>query len=85
MIAIKVMSPRMAWELLVGSRIQAPDLKNLTLLADLFVLQLLSGSVVFCLPMDCCPPGSSVLGNSQARIPESVVMPSSRGSSRPRD
>ena len=38
-----------------------------------------------CDPMDCCPPGSSVLGILQARIPEWVCMPSSRGSSRPRD
>ena len=35
--------------------------------------------------MDCNPPGSSVHGILQARILESVAMPSSRGSSRPRD
>ena len=38
-----------------------------------------------CDPMDCSPPGSSVLGISQARIPEWAAMPSSRGSSQPRD
>ena len=38
-----------------------------------------------CDPMDCGPPGSSVHGISQARILECVAMPSSRGSSRPRD
>ena len=38
-----------------------------------------------CDPMDCCPPGSSVHGISQARILEWVAMPSSRGSSRSRD
>ena len=38
-----------------------------------------------CNPMDCSQPGSSVLGFSQARILEWVAMPSSRGSSRPRD
>ena len=38
-----------------------------------------------CDPMDCSPPGSSVRGTLQARILERVVMPSSRGSSRPRD
>ena len=32
-------------------------------------------------PMDCSPPGSSVRGILQARIPEWVVVPSSRGSS----
>ena len=36
-------------------------------------------------PMDCSPPGSSVHGISQARILEWVAMPSSRGSSQPRD
>ena len=35
--------------------------------------------------MDCSPPGSSVRGILQARILEWVAMPSSRGSSRPRD
>ena len=38
-----------------------------------------------CDPMDCSPPGSSVHGIFQARILEWVVMPSSRGSSYPRD
>ena len=36
-------------------------------------------------PMDCSPPGSSVHGILQARTLEWVAMPSSRGSSRPRD
>ena len=36
-------------------------------------------------PMDCSPPGSSVHGILQARILEWVAMPSSRGSSQPRD
>ena len=35
--------------------------------------------------MDCTPPGSSVSGILQARILEWVAMPSSRGSSQPRD
>ena len=34
-----------------------------------------------CHPMDCSPPGSSVLGISQARIQEWVAIPFSRGSS----
>ena len=38
-----------------------------------------------CDPMDCSPPGSSVHGISQARILEWVAVPSSSGSSRPRD
>ena len=36
-------------------------------------------------PMDCSPPGSSVHGILQARILEWVAIPSSRGSSWPRD
>ena len=38
-----------------------------------------------CDPIDCSPPGSSVHGISQARILEWVVIPSSKGSSQPRD
>ena len=38
-----------------------------------------------CNPMDCSLPGSSVKGILQARLPEWVVMPSSKGSSQPRD
>ena len=38
-----------------------------------------------CHPMDCSPPGSCVHGILQARILEWGAMPSSRGSSRPRD
>ena len=38
-----------------------------------------------CHPMDCSPPGSSVLGILQARILEWVAMPSSRGSLQSRD
>ena len=38
-----------------------------------------------CGPMDCSPPGSSVHGILQTRILEWVAMPSSKGSSQPRD
>ena len=38
----------------------------------------------FCNPMDCNPPGSSVHGISQSRLPEWVAILFSRGSSRPR-
>ena len=43
-----------------------------------------SGSTL-CDPMDCSPPGSSVLGNSQARTLEWTAIFFSRGSSWPRD
>ena len=41
--------------------------------------------LTLCDPMDCNPPGSSVHGILQARILELVAMPSSKGSSQPRD
>ena len=37
-------------------------------------------SKLFCNPLDCSPPGSSVHGILQARILEWVAMPSYRGS-----
>ena len=45
----------------------------------------LQSCLTLCDPMDCSLPGSSVHGILQARILERVVMPSSRGSSWPRD
>ena len=41
--------------------------------------------VWLCKAMDCSPPGSSVHGVLQARTAGWVTMPSSRGSSQPRD
>ena len=41
--------------------------------------------LTLCDTMNCSLPNSSVLGIRQARIPEWVAMPSSRGSSKPRD
>ena len=41
--------------------------------------------LTLCDSMDCRPPGSSVHGALQARILEWVTMPSSRGSSQPKD
>ena len=48
-------------------------------------VQLLQSCPTLYNPMDCSPPGSSVHGILQARILEWVDMPSSRGSSWPRD
>ena len=45
----------------------------------------LQSCLTVCDPMDCSPPGSSVHGILQARTLEWVTMPSSRGSSHPRD
>jgi len=41
--------------------------------------------LTLCNPVDCIPPGSSVCGILQARMLEWAAMPSSRGSSQPRD
>ena len=51
----------------------------------LCVLSHFSHIWLFCDPIDCSPPGSSVHGILQARIQEWVTMPFSRGSSQPRD
>ena len=45
----------------------------------------LQSCLTLCDPMDYNPLGSSIHGILQARILEWVAMPSSRGSSRPRD
>ena len=45
----------------------------------------LQSCLTLCNPMECSPPGSSVHGILQTRLVEWVAMPSSRGSSRPRD
>ena len=41
--------------------------------------------LTLCDPMNCSPPGSSAHGILQARILEWVAIPSSRGSSQPRE
>ena len=45
----------------------------------------LQSCLKFCDPVDCSPPDSSVHGILQARVLEWVAMPSSRGSSWPRN
>ena len=66
----------------------------LLILLDLFVQRIRVCAVLclvaqlclsLCNPMDYSPPGSLVLGILQERILQWVVMPSSRGSSQPRD
>ena len=47
--------------------------------------KLLQSCPTLCDPVDCSPPGSSVRGIFQARILEWVALPSSRGSSWPKD
>ena len=52
---------------------------------DALCAKSLQSWLIFCNPMDYSPPGSSVHGIFQAIILEWVAMPSSRGSSPPRD
>ena len=47
--------------------------------------ELLQSCLTLCSPIDCSQPGYSVHGILQARILEWVAIPSSRGSSQPRD
>ena len=49
------------------------------------LLRRLSRGQLFCDPVDCSPPGSSVRGILQARVLEWVAMHYYRGSSKPRD
>ena len=58
---------------------------SLTFLLVCVCVKSLQSCLTLCNPVDCSPPGSSVLGISQARILEWVAILSSRGSSQPRD
>ena len=59
---------------------QSTDFKVVCMHAKSLQLRL-----TLCDPMDCSLPGSSVHGILQVRILEWVAMPSSRGSSQPKD
>ena len=62
------------------------EVQQVGLIASCAVLCLVAQSCpTLCDPMDCSLQGSSVHGIFQARILEWVAMPSSRGSSQPRD
>ena len=74
----------------VGDAIQPSLLSTDRSLDDLWTrlcvcAKSLQSCPTLCDPMDCRPPGSSVYGILQARILEWVAMPSSKGSSQPRD
>ena len=72
----------------VEGELIAPSLSSTFLLQSLYACvhaKLLQSCLTLCDAMDCSPPGSSVLGILQTIIPEWVAMPSSRGSSQPRD
>ena len=52
---------------------------------SMMLMKVAQSCPTLCDPMDCILPGSSVHGVLQIRILEWVAMPSSRGSSQPRD
>ena len=61
------------------------DLLQADILMCCMHAQSLQSCPTLCDPMDCSPPGSSVHRILQSRILKGVAMPSSRGSSQPRD
>ena len=63
----------------------APPHTQLVFKLPMGVCSVAKSCPALCDPMDCSPPGSSVHGVSQARIPETVAISSSMGSFRPRD
>ena len=71
--------------LIFHSKIYSLSLGNSNLTAAAAAAKSLQSCLTPCDPMDCSPPGSSVHGILQTRILEWVAMPSSRGSSQPRD
>ena len=62
-----------------------PSAKLRSMPGSLVAVKSLQSGLTLCNPMDRSPPGSSVHRILQARILEWVVMPSSRGSSQPRN
>ena len=63
----------------------APGFKAFTTLFNAPCVLVTQSSPTLCDPMDCSSPGFSVHGILQARILEWTDIPSSRGSSPPRD
>ena len=66
-------------------RIRSVRLTVKSIVCVLCYAELLQSCPTLCEPMDCHSPGSSDHGIFQARLLDWVAMPSSRGSSRPRD
>ena len=61
------------------------NINILPILTNLSISVVAQSCLTLCDPMNCRPPGSSVHGILQARILKWLAMPSSRGSSQPRD
>ena len=70
---------------LVFTHLGSGSMANNELIGFCCVVLVTQSCLTLCDPMDYSPPGSSVHGILQERIPEWVVIPFSRGSSQPRD
>ena len=71
---------------LLGIKLNTKKIKRKSKLSqNIVVFQSLSHIQLFCDPVNCNPPGSSVHGISQARILEWIAISFSRGSFKPRD
>ena len=71
--------------LLIKMRISVPSFSLFGLYLSLCACSINQSYPTHCNPMDCSPPGFSVLEILQARILEWVAISSSRRSSQPRD
>ena len=68
-----------------GGRVQEMKLYLVVLDCCAMLCLVARSYLTVCNSMDCSPPGSSVHGDSPGKNMEWVPMPSSRGSSQPRD
>ena len=86
---IQTYSKHISQTLHIISRVQGPpnmvDICHLFCLKQRLCAKSLQSCSILYNPMDCSPPGSSVHGILQAKTVEWVAIPSSRGSSWPRD
>ena len=79
---LKIFSVADKTEFMQGSRFIGKKAINIS---EIIIYSFTQPCHTLCEPMDCSPPGFSVCEILQARILEWVVIPSSRGSSQPRD
>ena len=72
-------------EPIIQSEVSQKEKDEYRVLTHIRVSEVAQSCPTLCDPMDCSPLGYSVHGVLQARMLEWVAMPSSRGSSQPRD
>ena len=79
----KIMFPKAEMGIIIVNDKPSTFLNSLSFTVD--AAKSLQSCLILCNPMDQSPSGSSVRGILQAKILDWVAMPSSRGSSQPRD